>query len=553
MSINYNRKRKIFSRFLFSNLQYLILFTYLIAGSIILPDYGISTDEPIQRKHGIVSFDYINQKFNIFPEIQPTYEENLPDYEYRDYGVAFQVFSYGMEKLLKIEDARSVFLIRHFLTFMLFWLSAYYFFKTAELTFNNRLIPVLGLLFYILSPRIFTEAFYNPKDIILLSWISIGIYSMLKFLESRTFKYLFIHALVCSLAINARIVGVVLPFVTILSALLSMKGLKFLSWIKSFGIILLLWGVLTMVITIILWPFLWEDPVRNFIYSFNEMKRFRWNGQLLYWGKLVWASELPWHYTLSQILVTTPVFYSILFLIGFPYTLTTAVRGRFWDFINNCEKNSIAFLLLFLIPLISVIYFHSILYNGWRQMYFIYPAFLLVGLLGLNTVLQSIRMIINPLTKKIMYAVIYSGIIISLSSTMQFLIKMHPFQYIYFNRIAGADSLRNFDGDYFGLSYKETLKYLTDNYTDDSLVIYSENSSCSINSLNFKKETFERLVFVDDIHEAEFFITTYYFPASSGKYEDILLNKYPFNQRLLFRKQFRKSTIVGIYKLNKSY
>jgi hypothetical protein len=523
----------------------------LIVGSVILPDYGISTDEPIQRKHGIISFDYINQKFNIFPEIQPTYEESLPDYEYRDYGVVFQVFSYSLEKLLKIEDARSVFLIRHFLTFMLFWLSTYYFFKTAELTFNNRLIPVLGLLFYILSPRIFTEAFYNPKDIILLSWISIGIYSMLKFLEARTFKYLFVHALVCSLAINARIVGIVLPFVTVLIALLSMKGLKFLPWIKSSGIIFLLWGFLTIALTIILWPFLWEDPVRNFIYSFNEMKRFRWNGQLLYWGKLVWASGLPWHYTLSQILVTTPVLYSILFLIGFTYTLTTAVKRRFWDFKNNCEKNTIAFFLLIIIPLISVIYFHSILYNGWRQMYFIYPAFLLIGLTGLNFILQNIHLITLALKKKILKVVVYTGIILSLCSTMYFLIKMHPFQYIYFNQIAGSDPLKKFDGDYFGLSYKEALRYLTDNYTYGSLVIYSENSSCSINSLNFNKNTFDRLVFVDDINQADFFITDYYFPANSSRYSDYLLLKYPFDQKNLFKKQFRNSNLIGIYMLPK--
>ena len=538
---------------LVNNLPYIILFAYLIIGSIILPDYGISTDEPIQRKHGIVSFDYINQKFNIFPEIHPTYEESLPDYEYRDYGVAFQVFSYGMEKLLKIEDARSVFLIRHFLTFMLFWISAYYFYKTAEITIENKLIPVLSLLFYILSPRIFTEAFYNPKDIILLSWISIGIYSMLKFLEVRSFKYLFIHALVCSLAINARIVGIVLPFVTVLIALLSMKGHNFFSWIKSFGIILLLWGVLTIVFTLILWPFLWEDPVRNFIYSFNEMKRFRWNGQLLYWGNLVWASELPWHYTPSQILVTTPILYSSLFLVGFVSTLIMVVKRKCWHFKNSIERNSFGFILLFIIPLLSVIYFHSILYNGWRQMYFIYPAFLLIGLTGLNTILQFIYLITYSLKKKLLHAVIYTGILISLCSTMHFLIKMHPFQYIYFNRIAGTDPFRYFDGDYFGLSYKEALQYLHNNFKDDSLVIFSENSSCSINSLNFNKTIFDRLVFVDNIKEADFFITTYYFPASSGKYEDNLLKEYPFNQRLLYRKKFRKSIIVAIYQLNKTY
>ncbi len=111
------------------NLAYIILVAYLIVGSVILPDYGISTDEPIQRKHGIISFDYVNQKLGLFPAIPPTYEEDLPEYEYRDYGVVFQVFCYGMEKLFKINDALSVFLLRHMLIFLLFWLSAFYFHK----------------------------------------------------------------------------------------------------------------------------------------------------------------------------------------------------------------------------------------------------------------------------------------------------------------------------------------------------------------------------------------------------------------------------------------
>lgn len=534
-----------------NNLPYIILFAYLIIGSIILPDYGISTDEPIQRKHGIISFDYINQKFNILPGIQPTYEESLPEYEYRDYGVAFQVFSYVIERLLKVEDARSVFLIRHFLTFMLFWLSAFYFFKTAELCFKNKLLPILGLLFYILSPRIFTEAFYNPKDIILLSWISIGTYTMIKFLDIRSGKYLIIHAIVCSLAINARIVGIVLPFVTVLIATFSIKDQRLLSWVKLFGVRLLLWGVLTVVFTLVLWPFLWEDPVRNFMYSFNEMKRFRWNGQLLYWGILVWASELPWHYTLSQILVTTPILYSILFLVGFVSTLIMVVKRKCWHFKNSIERNSFGFILLFLIPLFSVIYFHSILYNGWRQMYFIYPAFLLIGLTGLNAVRQTIILVTSSVKKKLLLAAIYTVIVISLCSTTHFLIRMHPYQYIYFNRIAGTDPLRKFDGDYFGLSYKEALMFLTENYSNDSLVIYSENSSCSINSLNFKKETFDRLVFVDDIDQADFFISTYYFPANSVRYSDYLLLRYPFDQKILFTKQFRNSNLIGIYSLPK--
>jgi hypothetical protein len=542
-----------FLKQILKQLPYLILYVYLVIGSIILPDYGISTDEPIQRKHGIISFDYVNQRFGLFPGIEPTYDEYLPEYEYRGYGVAFQVFNYSVERILKIDDARSVFLLRHFFTFILFWISALYFFKILEISFDNKIIHILGLLFYILSPRIFAEAFYNPKDIVLLSWISIGLYTMIRFLDVKSFKYVVIHALVCSLAINARIVGILLPFVTLLIAILSIYEIKLKDFLRSYGIFLLSWCVLTIILTIILWPFLWEDPIRNLLYSFNEMKRFPWNGQVLYWGKLTWASDLPWHYIPSQLLVTTPVLYTTLFLFGFLNILTTVARRKFWYITIITDKNSLAFLLIFFIPILSVIYFHSILYNGWRQMYFIYPAFLLIGLTGLNNLLNFINTIASSLTKKFLLVFIHMAIITSLLSTTWFLVKMHPSQYIYFNQFAGSKPLNNFDGDYFGLSYKDALIFLTLNYPNDTLKIYSENSSCAINSLNFDKPSFDRMLFVDRIDQADIFLTTYYFPANSGIYEDLQLNRFPFNQELIYQRNFRGSNFIGIYFINQSF
>jgi hypothetical protein len=111
----------------------------------------------------------------------------------------------------------------------------------------------------------------------------------------------------------------------------------------------------------------------------------------------------------------------------------------------------------------------------------IFPAILLVSLIGLENLFRLILLIKDRLKRMILLSAAYLAIVISLSSTAYFLVNMHPFQYIYFNRLAGADPLRNFDGDYFGLSYKTALNYLANNFTDDSLKIFSTNSSCSIN------------------------------------------------------------------------
>ena len=60
---------------------------YLIMGLCILPDYGMSWDEPAQRGHGIVAFDYINEIFDFgFEKQRP--KSNLMRHSARHYGCA---------------------------------------------------------------------------------------------------------------------------------------------------------------------------------------------------------------------------------------------------------------------------------------------------------------------------------------------------------------------------------------------------------------------------------------------------------------------------------
>ena len=137
----------------------------LFLGASIVGDYGISMDEPIERKHGIVAFDYLNEKFNLFPGIEKGTGENLNTYDHRDYGMIFQLAAYGLELLLGINNSRDVFLLRHLLVFILFWLSLVFFYKIIVWQYKDWRIGILGVLFFLLSPRLFAESFYNPKDI----------------------------------------------------------------------------------------------------------------------------------------------------------------------------------------------------------------------------------------------------------------------------------------------------------------------------------------------------------------------------------------------------
>ena len=50
------------------------------------------------------------------------------------------------------------------------------------------------------------------------------------------------------------------------------------------------------------------------------------------------------------------------------------------------EKIDLFILAFFLGPLLAAIIFESTLYNGWRHLYFIYPSFLMMSMLGLHII-----------------------------------------------------------------------------------------------------------------------------------------------------------------------
>ena len=56
-------------------------------------------------------------------------------------------------------------------------------------------------------------------------------------------------------------------------------------------------------------------------------------------------------------------------------------EGNIWK--GDDELHDLIYYLLFLIPIILVIFFNSTLYDGWRHLYFIYPLFLIFTIKGL--------------------------------------------------------------------------------------------------------------------------------------------------------------------------
>jgi hypothetical protein len=192
------------------------------------------------------------------------------------------------------------------------------------------------------------------------------------------------HALACALAIDVRIMGVLLPTASL--AFIGIKALRRDYRLQPTLVAVGLFTSLLVVLTVAMWPYLWQAPLANFTVAFHNMSHFRLLVPVLYQGQLFITNRLPWHYTLVWIGITTPLLYVLLIGIGLILILANILTRHIRLFKYTSEWQDLLFLSLGLGPLAAVIGLHSVLYSGWRQLYFIYPMLLLVGLRGLVAV-----------------------------------------------------------------------------------------------------------------------------------------------------------------------
>ena len=140
--------------------------------------------------------------------------------------------------------------------------------------------------------------------------------------------------------------------------------------------------------TLLFWPYLWNDPINNLLSTFKSMSGYQWRGGIFYLNEYISALNLPWHYPIVWILISTPILYLFLFFLG-SYLILVRFLKRFINlsekkifndiYRGNKERMDIIVFFILFITLFLVIEFNSTLYNGWRQLYFIYPCLIFLS------------------------------------------------------------------------------------------------------------------------------------------------------------------------------
>ncbi|MGD0750230.1 MAG: hypothetical protein ABSA23_02360 [Anaerolineales bacterium] len=411
----------------------------------------------------------------------------------------------------------------HLAIFLIFVFGVILFFFLGKRIFHSSWWGLLGAVALAVSPRIFSDAFYNSKDIPFLVAAIAAICTLVVLSDALTRKkpwWMFVaitvlNAGASAVFISTRVAGVmILPLALLLLLLKTLESPS--TWKRNLAI-LSAYLALTIGLTILFWPILWRNPWKEFVSAFSMMSKYPFSRPVLYEGKYFLPENLPWHYLPVWIGITTPVIVlaGILpCLIGWIGNIISVIKSKekVQTLISSASEISIWFVVIgwLVIPIAAIYLFHSVLYDGWRQMFFIYPVIVLISLRGLIFLYHWMERI--PLHLNVIRIIAGSVLLLGLIEPAWFMVRYHPYENVYFNVFAGDPTTlrQRFEMDYWGLSYKQGIDFILTNDSSKNIKIFvSDPPGLDYINSGLTSGNKSRLIPVKDPDDANYFVSVF--------------------------------------------
>jgi hypothetical protein len=225
----------------------------------------------------------------------------------------------------------------------------------------------------------------------------------------------------------------------------------------------LLWHIpLSLGVFILLWPWLWADPVgrlREHMAFAGGVSR----GLRVLYDRTIWRAgeTLPWHYTAVIFVLTTPL---LTFVGGIGGVGVALVRGA-----RKSDAAALMLAFLFLIALVRTSWPDIPQYDGTRHMMDGILAF--AGLFGLGY--SELWKALRARWPRLSPIVAMAALLLLFAPTMAALARLHPYQGIYYNALAGGPqgAYDRYPQEYWGSSYVLGTQWLNENTPPDALIL----------------------------------------------------------------------------------
>jgi len=448
----------------------------LIVGLLSVRDFGISYDEIYHYNYANISLDAYKSFFGIRSE--PFYgPANM-----RFYGPIFDMIGMLIFRFLHLVTNRlSEIWVYHYSYYTVFVFTGICLYSMAKRWFSNWTSWTIMVIFTA-QPLLWGHGFINGKDIPFMFFFTYSLVSGFTMVDAinvgnpgksikdgikeipamwrkfikirlrfdfkeilisfREFRFILFNknvvwaGIVLGLSTSVRILGPFAGFCVIVFLFFKSQR-KFISAALSY----FCWAGLTTYLT---WPFLWRAPISNFFESIRIMSDYPWRGTVLFNGKFYSPDALPISYlpVLMNIQFTIP--FLILFYIGMGLLLwrlsLKKVKVDLLIYIGLCS----------IIPVFGFIVFRPTIYDNFRQLLFLIPPLFIVAGITVESIYSIIR---KPMMRLILiFGFSIAGIFA--------LIKLHPYQYTYYNSFVGGvgGAFRRFELDYWMTSSMELTK-----------------------------------------------------------------------------------------------
>ena len=424
-----------------------------LAGWGVLDDYGIGPDEANQQKIARATVDYVADMPDALRQDPDRYYGSVLELKY--YGPVFELALWAAERVLGLQDSRAVALLRHYLTHLLFVGAGWCCARIAFHLYGSRALALCALGLFVLHPRLYAHSFVNSKDLPFLSLFMLALYLLHRACRRDTAAAFALCGVGVGLLTSVRVLGAML-FVAALAlracdAIGAADGPARRRVLRTGG----LFAAVSALTTYVTFPYLWPDPVGRFIEVFTLMNRHPVENDDLFRGALVPYTEVLPDYIPVWLAITTPPLALLLASGGAAALLRRVAIQPGAALRNTPERFGLLLLACFVLPLLLVVLLRSNLYNGWRQMYFLYAPLCLLATAGLQAAAGAL-----PARRSRLYGAAGLG----LGATAFAMAGLHPHQSDYFNflvnRAAPERLAAQYELDYWGLTSRAALDYL---------------------------------------------------------------------------------------------
>jgi len=206
---------------------------------------------------------------------------------------------------------------------------------------------------------------------------------------------------------------------------------------------------------LVAWPWAQLDPFVRPLQAAARASQFHWQSPVMFGGRYVMSTDLPWTYLPTWFAITLPETY-LLAAFSALAVLAIALRDRSSD-----ARRMLSLVLLLAsvaLPFAGVLLTHAVLYDAHRHFLFCLPQLAALAGLAFDAFLAE------PALQRLRRLGVGAFVLVA-ALTLFDIVSLHPYQYTYFNRLFGGlpAAIAQYETDYWGASYREAFLWVERN------------------------------------------------------------------------------------------